>query len=51
MEDAERGVEGAGELVEPVRPAERASDDDALGLVDPEVGDSSNQRIPSALSL
>jgi hypothetical protein len=51
MEDAERGVDGAGELVEPVRPAERSSDDDALGLVDPEAGDSSSRRIPSALTL
>ena len=51
MEDADRGVEGAGELVEPVGPAERSSDDDALGLVDLEMGDSSSRRIPSELTL
>ena len=51
MDDAERGVEGAGELVDPVRPAKRSSDDDVLGLVDLEVGDSSSRRIPSELTL
>jgi hypothetical protein len=51
MEDAERGVEGAGELDGLVRPAERSSDDDALGLVDLEMGDSSSRRIPSELTL
>ena len=51
MEDTERGVEGAGEHVDSVRPADRSGDDGALDLVDPEVGDSSNRRIPSALML
>ena len=51
MEDAERGVEVAGELGGLVRPAERSSDDDALGLVDLEMGDSSSRRIPSELTL
>jgi hypothetical protein len=51
MEDTERGVEGTGEHVDPVRPADRSSDDDALELIDPEVGDSSSRRIPSALTL
>jgi hypothetical protein len=51
MEDTERGVEGTGEHVDPVRPADRSSDDDAFEPIDPEVGDSSNRRIPSALTL
>jgi hypothetical protein len=51
MEDTERGVEGTGEHVDPVRPADGLSDNGALELVDPEAGDSSNRRIPSALTL
>jgi hypothetical protein len=51
MEDAERGVDGADGLDGFVRPAERSGVDDALGLVDLEIGDSSSRRIPSELTL
>ena len=38
MEDTERGVEGTGERDDPVIPADRSRDDDALEPADPEVG-------------